>query len=210
LTVTAQYEINTYTVTFNANGGTVSPTSDVTGDDWTLGSLPTPTRDGYTFKGWFTTASGSTAVTESRVYSSNTTIYAQWTKAVSTLESDRVIPVSEPDKTVTVIAPVTVLSGEFTAGPNPVSKESGIVKFYRQGKRVANCELRIYDATGNIVNTVKIHDKTIGSQARRQVGSWDLCDRNGRMVSEGTYLVKGFVKTSDGKSEKISLILSVR
>jgi hypothetical protein len=102
------------------------------------------------------------------------------------------------------------LSGEFTAGPNPVLKQSGIVNFFRQGKRVANCELRIYDATGNIVNSVKIRDNAIGNQSRRQVGSWNLCDRNGRIVSEGTYLVKGVIKTSDGKSEKVSVIVGVR
>ena len=35
-------------------------------------------------------------------------------------------------------------------------------------------------------------------------------DAKGRPVSEGTYLVKGVVKTSDGKSEKVSVILGVR
>jgi flagellar hook assembly protein FlgD len=102
------------------------------------------------------------------------------------------------------------LSGEFTAGPNPVLKQSGIVNFFRQGKRVSNSELRIYDATGNVISKVKISDKTLNSQAKRQVGTWDLTDSKGRPVSEGTYLVKGVLKTSDGKSEKVSVILSVR
>ena len=84
------------------------------------------------------------------------------------------------------------------------------INFYRQGRRVAACELRIYDATGNIVNKVKINDKAIGTQARRQVGTWDLRDAKGRPVSEGTYLVKGVVKTPDGKSEKVSVIVGVR
>jgi len=50
----------------------------------------------------------------------------------------------------------------------------------------------------------------IYNQLRRKVGSWDLCDKNGRIVSEGTYLVKGAVKTVDGKKEKVSLIIAVR
>jgi PKD repeat protein len=129
---------------------------------------------------------------------------------VSVLESDRVVPTGKPNEEATVIAPVSQLSGEFTAGPNPVLKQSGIVNFYRQGKRVSNSELRIYDANGNVINKVKINDKAMGSQARRQVGTWDLCDRNGRIVPEGTYLVKGVVKTSDGKKEKVSLIIGVR
>jgi hypothetical protein len=129
---------------------------------------------------------------------------------ISVLAPDRAIPQSKPNEEATVIAPLTILAGEFTAGPNPISKQSGIVNFYRQGKRAAACELRIYDATGNIINKVKISDKALGTQARRQVGTWDLTDKKGRPVSEGTYLVKGVIKTSDGKKEKISLILGVR
>ncbi len=40
------------TVTFDPNGGTVTPTSKVVKLGETYGELPTPTRDGYTFKGW--------------------------------------------------------------------------------------------------------------------------------------------------------------
>jgi uncharacterized protein (TIGR02145 family)/uncharacterized repeat protein (TIGR02543 family) len=67
-----------YTVTFNANGGTVSPTSGTTGADSTLASLPTPTRTGYTFNGW-AFGVGGTTVTTSTVFRANATIYAQWT-----------------------------------------------------------------------------------------------------------------------------------
>ena len=129
---------------------------------------------------------------------------------VSVLTPNRVIPQTKPTEEATVIAPMVILVGEFTAGPNPVLKESGIVNFYRQGKRVANCELRVYDATGNVINKVKIRDNVIGSQAKRQVGSWNLTDKNGRQVSEGAYLVKGVLKTSGGKGEKVSVILGVR
>jgi uncharacterized repeat protein (TIGR02543 family) len=73
-----------YTVTFNTNytGGTVSPASAVTDTSGklTLTALPTPTRTGYAFDGWFTTATGGgMAVTLATVYTAATTIYAQWT-----------------------------------------------------------------------------------------------------------------------------------
>jgi len=123
---------------------------------------------------------------------------------------DRVVPTVKPNEEATVIAPVSQLDGKFTAGPNPVAKPAGNIGFFRQGKRVADCKLRIYDVTGNVVNKVAITDKAFGSQARRQVGSWNLKDRNGRPVSEGTYLVKGVLIASDWKKEKVSLILSVR
>ena len=64
LTLTANWTVNTYTVTANANGGTIPTTSGWTvasGSkiatktvtyDSTYGTLPTPTRPGYTFKAW--------------------------------------------------------------------------------------------------------------------------------------------------------------
>lgn len=69
----------TYTVTFDANGGTVSPTDAVTEEDGKLTVLPTPTREGrYTFKGWFTEAQGGDEVTTDTVFTDDTTIYAKW------------------------------------------------------------------------------------------------------------------------------------
>ena len=128
---------------------------------------------------------------------------------VSVLTPDRVVPPS-PKEEATVIAPMVILSSKFTAGPNPVLKQSGMIKFYRQGKQVASSELRIYDATGNVINKIKIIDNAIGSQAKRQVGSWDLKDKKGKIVSDGTYLVRGTLKTRSGEKEKISVILGVR
>ena len=51
--LTASWTANTYSVTFNPNGGSVStPTKNVTYGS-TYGDLPTPTRTGYTFNGWY-------------------------------------------------------------------------------------------------------------------------------------------------------------
>ena len=120
--------VSLYTVTFNANGGSVSPSSantlcsytttysfggwytSATGGTkvttstaytsattiyahWTpsttygdslLSTLPTPTRPGYRFDGWYTSATGGTQVTTSKVYTANTTIYAHWTQITYT------------------------------------------------------------------------------------------------------------------------------
>ncbi len=43
---------NNFTVTFDANGGTVATLSKNVSYGETYGNLPVPTRDGYTFKGW--------------------------------------------------------------------------------------------------------------------------------------------------------------
>lgn len=54
ITLYAQWEPNQYTVTFNPNGGTVSPTSKSVTYSKTYGTLPTPTKTGYTFVDWYT------------------------------------------------------------------------------------------------------------------------------------------------------------
>ena len=71
-----------YTVTFNANGGSVGTTSKTVTVGASYGSLPTPTRDGYTFDGWYTGSSSGTRITsDSKVsLSENQTLYAHWTK----------------------------------------------------------------------------------------------------------------------------------
>lgn len=69
------------TVTFNANGGSVSPTSKAVTYGQAYGTLPTPTYSGHTFVGWFTSSSGGSQVTASTTVtkSGNHTIYAHWT-----------------------------------------------------------------------------------------------------------------------------------
>jgi uncharacterized repeat protein (TIGR02543 family) len=74
----AQWSINSYTVTFNANGGSGGTTKSVVYNT-AVGTLPTPSRTGYTFNGWYTAASGGTAVSTSTVITGNVTYYAQWT-----------------------------------------------------------------------------------------------------------------------------------
>ena len=51
-TLHAIWEPNSYTVTFDPEGGSVGTTSKQVTFNSTYGELPTPTREGYTFKGW--------------------------------------------------------------------------------------------------------------------------------------------------------------
>jgi len=84
-TIYAQWVLITYTVTFNANGGSITTATGTTSTGGKLASLPVPTRTGYTFDGWFTEETGGTQVTASTVFSANTTIYARWTLATYTI-----------------------------------------------------------------------------------------------------------------------------
>ena len=70
-------------VTFNANGGTVGTAAKTVTVGKLYGTLPVPTRTGYTFDGWYTAASGGQLIAASSLVSaaSDHTLYAHWTKA---------------------------------------------------------------------------------------------------------------------------------
>ena len=116
----ASSSAGSYTVTFNANGGSVSPaslsaarTTSYTFKNWNTAangsgtsyasgatystdadvtlyaqwnsststaaiSLPTPTRNGYTFKGWATSSTATSGVTGNYTPNGNVTLYAVW------------------------------------------------------------------------------------------------------------------------------------
>lgn len=77
----AVWEANTYRITYNANGGTGAPSAQtkVYGENLTLSNTK-PTRSGYTFKGWSTSANGNVEYTAGATYSANraVTLYAVW------------------------------------------------------------------------------------------------------------------------------------
>lgn len=69
-----------YKVTFDPQGGTVSPTSiEVTPPATKCGTLPTPSRTGYTFAGWYTGTSGTgTQFTSNTPVTASIKVYANW------------------------------------------------------------------------------------------------------------------------------------
>jgi uncharacterized repeat protein (TIGR02543 family) len=82
-TLYAQWTATTLTITYDSQSGSaISSGSTTTGGS--ISSSPgTPTRSGYTFNGWFTAASGGSAISFAYVHgqTANFTLYAQWTAA---------------------------------------------------------------------------------------------------------------------------------
>lgn len=81
-TLYAHWTPNKFTLTYNANGGKVSTANKTLNFGDSYGTLPTPTRDYYTFDGWYTATSGGSKVSSSTTpnNASNVTIYAHWTQ----------------------------------------------------------------------------------------------------------------------------------
>ncbi|MCL2522494.1 MAG: InlB B-repeat-containing protein, partial [Erysipelotrichales bacterium] len=87
ITIVAQWTANTYTITFNVNGGNaLNPnTQDVTfGQAYTL---PEPTRTGHTFNGWFN-GTELISLTGTWVIANNVTLIASWTANTYTITFD--------------------------------------------------------------------------------------------------------------------------
>lgn len=78
-------EKETYTVSFDANSdgdpAEVSADTITVTEDGTYGTLPTATRDKYTFEGWYTKAEGGTEISKGDSFTANKdqTLYAHWT-----------------------------------------------------------------------------------------------------------------------------------
>ena len=211
ITLYAKWEITVYTVTWNAGGGAPVPAQTSVNHGGGITAPANMTRAGYDFGGWYANSGLTTAaVFPITNVTDNITLYAKWTASVSVLSPNRVIPDNKPATVISDIQPLTIMSGEFTAGPNPVAKSSGRVDFFWQGKDIENAKLSIYNASGNLVRKIDISGKSTGKQHRRKVGGWDLTDAKGRAVSEGTYVIKGTIKTADGKREKVSLVFGIR
>lgn len=85
LIVTTHYTANQYTLTFDAQDGTVTPESRDVSFGSAYGELPTPERTGFVFGGWYTQAGGEgSPVTAETIVdrAENHTLYAKWTAAV--------------------------------------------------------------------------------------------------------------------------------
>ena len=93
LELTPVYSANDYTVTFDANGGNVEPTSIVATFDAAVRNAPIPTRPGYTFNGWYDLQNGGQmlfdekGVWNSSIWDipSDTIVYAHWTVKTYTI-----------------------------------------------------------------------------------------------------------------------------
>ena len=125
ITVYAQWRFHsdTYTVTFDKNGGSTdaSPTTKtVIPPATSLGSLPTaPKRSGYDFAGWNTKADGSGSVfTAKSKVDGDMTVYAQWKPVGSfTVTYDRNGGDTDASPVFQIVTPPAVNVGSLPAAP---------------------------------------------------------------------------------------------
>lgn len=127
MTLKAKWELSTYSVTLQMNGGTIASGKEVTGYTYGTGAvLPTAddiTREGYRFDGWYADSSfSSSPITEiSATETGNKTFYAKWTK-----NTTPIIPGNNTSNIVEQYKTDDSSSGEQTDRevPSPVVKNT--------------------------------------------------------------------------------------
>lgn len=97
MTLKAKWELSTYSVTLQTDGGTIASGKEVTGYTYGTGSvLPTTndiTREGYRFDGWYADSnfSGSPVTEITGTDTGNKTFYAKWTRNTTPIISGNTI-----------------------------------------------------------------------------------------------------------------------
>lgn len=97
MTLKAKWELSTYSVTLQTDGGTIASGKEVTGYTYGTGAvLPTTndiTREGYRFDGWYADSnfSGSPVTEITGTDMGNKTFYAKWTRNTTPIISGNTI-----------------------------------------------------------------------------------------------------------------------
>lgn len=162
LTLYAKFTPNEYSVNFNANGGSVAPTSKKVTYDAPYGTLPAEpavSRAGYTFAGWWTSATGGTEVTATTPVkiTSEQTLYAHWTPNTYTVTLKPNGGTPNTDQTVIATydaaMPTTLKAGGSISAPNKEGYTfSGYYDAKKDGVQYYKADLssaKNWDKTGN-------------------------------------------------------------
>ncbi|MCR0315634.1 InlB B-repeat-containing protein [[Clostridium] innocuum] len=143
----AKWNAKSFTLSFNGNGGTPSRSTQTVSYASAVGALPTASRTGYTFTGWYTAASGGTQYSASTTYSvvGNTTLYAHWSANTYTVSFNaNGGSVSPGSKTVTY-------NSSFGSLPTPTRTNYTFQGWYYGGTYISSGST--YGYAGNITLT---------------------------------------------------------
>ena len=107
-----------YTITFNSNGGTSVASKDVNAGEKLTEPTPAPTKEGFTFDGWYEDATFSKKFDFNTPITDSMTLYAKWTENKYTLTFDA-------NGGSGTMAPIADLTGEYTLPANKFTAPSG-------------------------------------------------------------------------------------
>lgn len=139
ITVSAP-EPETYSITYECDGATSDCPSNATEQTVLPDPLPTPTKTGYTFDGWYTDAEKNTPASAGDPLEENTTLYAKWTANNYTITYNG----NHPTNAWNAAFAVKNIPAEqtLTGGTGNVSTNTPVIT------EAANSDYAIYDFAG--------------------------------------------------------------
>ena len=169
---------NEYTVTFdpNAEGASVAPTSQLVTFDAAYGELPTPTREGYTFEGWYLS---KTEFTDANKVEATTIVktpgdhmlYANWAANTYTVTFNP----NADDATVAPTSKLVTFDAAYGELPTPTRENYRFVGWYLNGVRVTK---------DTIVKTAANHTLLAGWSRSYYALTINYVDRNGKKLEK--------------------------
>ena len=185
--------IENIAITFDANGGTVSPVSReiVPGD--AIGELPIPEYIGHEFAGWFTDPDNGTAVHPTTTFNTTTTIYAHWER--NPLEYVFYIP---GECTFTSAGITNGPNGNCISTVNPTDSNIDYTQSPLSEKKYIDTGIALYNST-NHDKDYEIHFEIVsynGSENESQATFFNT-------KNEGTGYPGLVVRRSTNKSKEI-------
>ena len=187
--------LTSYTISYNANGGSGAPSSQTKyyGKSITLSSTK-PTRTGYTFKGWATSSSGSVAYDPGDTYTSNSkvTLYAVWTPVTYSVQYNANGGSGAPSsQTKTYNVTLTLSSTKPTrASYNfkgwSTSASSSVVSYQPGGSYSSNAAVTLYAVWELAYTRPRIDNLSV-----------ERCNSSGEIIDDGTYALVKFTWASD-------------
>lgn len=175
----------TYTITYNANGGSGAPGKQTKTYGKTLKlSTTKPTRTGYTFQGWGTSASGSVVYAAGANYTANAsdTLYAIWKANTYTVKYDANGGTGAPANQTKTYGVTLKLS---TAKPTRIN-----YNFLGWGTSAASTTVAYApgaDYTGNSAITLYAIWSLAYVEPIIEITSLDRCTSSGTYTDDGTY-----------------------
>ena len=151
--VTPVYELKSYTVTFDSQGG--SNVDSITKKYNTeIGTLPEPTKENYIFAGWYTDTSYTTKISSTTKVLGNITYYAKWNNsiALATISNENISLERYTSDSVTV----TNCDEEYTYTSNDPSivtaNQNGTINALKKGTTT----ITITGNTSNLTRTINV------------------------------------------------------
>lgn len=105
-----------YTIYLDSNGGELETEKLVTDENGYVDTLPTPTKDGYTFEGWFT--NNNQLVTAETSFSNDIKLIAHWNLITTTTVANSTIPTSVKNTTSTISTTTNQVDSPKTGDDN--------------------------------------------------------------------------------------------